>query len=85
MTHPAHLTQDQLVRRVREELHMPCSSRRVHAWIREGCPLAPKGGSKPRFIWETFRAWLLAGTEPVTPLSQQVRNHLFRSSLKKGA
>ena len=27
----------------------------------------------------------LAGTAPVTPVSQQVRDHLFRTSLKKGA
>jgi hypothetical protein len=82
---PAHLTQQQLIARLRDELGIRAASDRIHQWVRDGAPLAPKGGKKPRFIWETFRAWLLAGTAPATPMSQQVRNHLFRSSLKKGA
>ena len=82
---PDHLTQQQLIARLRDELGIRASSDRVHAWIRDGAPLAPKGGKKPRFIWASFRAWLLAGTAPVTPVSQQVRDHLFRTSLKKGA
>jgi hypothetical protein len=84
-TWPAHLTQQNLIARLKDELGIRADSDRVHAWIREGCPLAPKGGKKPRFIWETFRAWLLAGTAPVTPMSQQIRNHLFRTSMRKGA
>ena len=66
---PTFLTQQQLVIRLRDELGMRVSAPRVHAWIREGMPTAPKGGAKkPRFIWELTLGWLLQGAAPVTPV-----------------
>lgn len=80
------LTQQQLIVRLREELDLHVSSTRVHAWIREGMPTAPKGGArKPRFIWELTLGWLLQGAAPVTPIRQEVRNRLFLASIGKGA
>lgn len=86
MTHPAILTQQQLIARLREELGIHASSSRVHAWIHDGMPLAPKGGKKPRFVWDHVRAWLIGQSSATTPASQQIRDHLFRSSCRrKGA
>lgn len=82
---PAHLTQQQLLARLREDMGIHASSYRVHRWIRDGMPLAPSGGKKPRFVWDHVRVWLLGQASAATPLSQQVRDHLFRSSIKKGA
>lgn len=81
-----HLTQQQLIARLREDLEMHVSSPRVHAWIREGMPTAPKGGAKkPRFIWELTLSWLLKGSSPATPIRQEVRDRLFLAGLKQGA
>lgn len=82
---PSHLTQQQLLSQLRDELGIRASSDRVHRWIKDGMPLAPAGGTKPRFVWLHVREWLLRQAAPTTPVSQQVRDHLFRSSLKKGA
>lgn len=86
MTQPAHLTQQKLIARLREELEMHVSSDRIHAWIREGMPTAPRGGAKkPRFIWELTLNWLLQGAAPATPIRQEVRDRLSLAGLKKGA
>lgn len=82
---PALLTQKQLIAQLREDLGLHTSPERIHEWIREGMPLPPRGGKKPRFVFAHVRAWLLGQAEAVSPLSQQVRDHLFRSSIKKGA
>jgi len=82
---PTLLTQRQLIAQLRDELGIHAGPARVHQWIRDGMPLAPKGGKKPRFVFSHVRAWLLGQDTATTPLSQQVRDHLFRSSLKKGA
>ena len=85
MMSPAILTQAQLIAALRDELGIHASTQRVHRWIRDGMPCAPSGGRKPRFVFAHVRDWLLGQQAPATPLSQQVRDHLFRSSLKKGA
>lgn len=83
---PDHLTQQKFIIRLREELGMRVSSERVHAWILEGMPTAPRGGAKkPRFIWEPALNWILQGASPSTPIRQEVRNRLFLASLPKGA
>ena len=82
---PSHLTQQQLIACLRDELGIRASSVRVHQWIRDGMPLAPRGGKKPRFVWDHCRAWLIGQAATTPPMSQQVRDHLFRSSMKKGA
>ena len=85
MTNPALLTQQQLITRLRDDLGLHTSPERVHAWILDGMPQAPKGGKKPRFVFAHVRAWLLGQSEATSPLSQQVRDHLFLSSIRKGA
>ena len=82
---PALLTQQQLIARLKIDLGIHAGTRRVHLWIRDGMPMAPAGGKRPRFVWSHVREWLLGQQSPTTPVSQQVRDHLFRSSLKKGA
>jgi len=82
---PAILTQQQLLAQLREEMGIRVSSSRVHQWIRDGMPLAPRGGKKPRFVWDHVRVWLLGQAAPTTPLSQNLRDKLFLSGLKKGA
>jgi hypothetical protein len=67
---PAHLTQQLLILRLREELGIHADTDRVHAWIREGMPTAPRGGGKkPRFVWEHVRGWLLS-VPPLAPKSE---------------
>ena len=80
------LTQQELIARLKEELGMRVGTRRVHGWILDGMPLAPPGGRrKPRFVWELTLNWLLQGTQPCTPIRQEVRDRLFLASYKKGA
>lgn len=82
---PAFLTQQQLIAQLRDDLGLHASPERIHEWIREGMPLPPRGGKKPRFVFAHVRAWLLGQDAATTPLSQQVRDRLFLSGLKKGA
>ena len=80
---PAILTQAALIAALRSELGIHASTRRVHQWMRDGMPQAPKGGKKPRFVWAHVREWLLGQEAPTTPMSQQVRNHLYRAAMRK--
>lgn len=81
----AIINQRELQAQLKDDLEMAVATDRIHQWIKDGMPLAPKGGKKPRFVYAHVRAWLLGQSEAVTPLSQQVRDHLFRASLGKGA
>lgn len=80
---PAIINQTQLIAALRDELGIRTSSTGIHQMIRDGMPQAPKAGKKPRFVFAHVRAWLLGQEAATTPVSQQVRDHLFRSSLKK--
>jgi integrase len=62
---PALLTQQQLIAVLREELGLHVASDRIHTWIREGMPTAPRGGAKkPRFVWERVRDWVMGPAAP---------------------
>ena len=82
---PTFLTQALLIAQLREELGLHVGTAAIHKWIREGMPVAPAPGTKPRFIWAHVRNWLLGQEAPTTPLSQKVRDQVFRSSVRKGA
>ncbi len=77
---PAILTQQRLITSIREELGIHAAPARIRQWIRDGMPLAPSGGKKPRFVFAHVRDWLLGQSQPRTPLSQQIADHLFLRS-----
>ena len=82
---PSLLTQADLITKLREELGIRVGPMAIRKWIMEGLPTGPAPGSKPRFIWAHVRDWLMSQQEAATPLSQQIRDDLFRSSIKRRA
>jgi len=82
---PSLLTQARLIVLLRDELDVHVGTPAIHKWIREGMPTAPAPGSKPRFVWTHVRDWLLGVPELTTPQSQQIRDRLFKTTIKRRA
>lgn len=76
------LTQQELCRRLREEgLRVTPST--VHRMVAAGMPVVTiPGHKKPRFHWESAWAWLLSKRE-VDPLTQAVRDQIFRQARRR--
>ena len=52
----------------------------IHAWIRAGMPTVP-GWKNPRFILANVLEWLKA-SQQVDPLEMEVRDRMFKRSLR---
>lgn len=76
------LTQQQLIKHLGEQdIHV--TSTTVHAWIRSGCPTVP-GWKKPRFILDQVMEWIRSAHYR-DPLEMEVRDRLYKRSLKRSA
>jgi len=73
------LTQQKLILELRtHDIHV--GTQTVHAWIRAGMPTVP-GWKRPRFILANVLTWLQT-CKAVDPLEMEVRDRMFRRSLR---
>jgi len=76
------LTQQKLIKHLQQQGIHVCSTT-VHAWVRSGCPIVP-GWKRPKFILAQVLDWLQSGHK-ADPLEQDVRDRLYKRSLRRSA
>lgn|GEM_PF-1809413 len=76
------LSQQNLIQQLRDH-DIRVSSTTIHAWVRAGCPTVP-GWKNPKFILAKVLEWIQA-VHQVDPLVMEVRDRLYKRSLKRSA